>query len=51
MHCPWFHCFFRYEIEHLLRRAGFQVEALFGDFYRGELTDTSSEMIWLASLT
>jgi ubiquinone/menaquinone biosynthesis C-methylase UbiE len=43
-----FHCFFRYELEHLLQRAGFQVEALFGDFYRGELSDTSTEMIWLA---
>jgi SAM-dependent methyltransferase len=43
-----FHCFFRYEVEHLLHRAGFQVEALFGDFHRGELNDASSEMIWLA---
>lgn len=45
-----FHCFFRYEVEHLLHRAGFQVEALYGDFQRGELTDASSEMIWLASI-
>jgi SAM-dependent methyltransferase len=43
-----FHCFFRYELEHLLLRAGFHVIALFGDFYRGELKDSSSEMIWLA---
>jgi SAM-dependent methyltransferase len=43
-----FHCFFRFEVEHLLRRAGFQIEALYGDFHRAELTDTSSEMIWLA---
>ena len=46
-----FHCFFRNEMEHLLQRAGLQVEALFGDFYRGELTDNSSEMIWLARPT
>jgi SAM-dependent methyltransferase len=43
-----FHCFFRFEVEHLLHRAGFQVEALYGDFQHGDLTDTSSEMIWLA---
>lgn len=42
-----FHCFFRYEVEHLLHRAGFQVEALYGDFHRGELTNASTEMIWL----
>jgi hypothetical protein len=44
-----YHCFFRYEMEHLLHRAGFQVVALFGGFYRGELIDTSSKMIWLSS--
>jgi SAM-dependent methyltransferase len=43
-----FHCFFRFEMEHLLHRAGFQIEALYGDFMRVELTDTTSEMIWLA---
>ena len=42
------HCVFRFEMEHLLARAGFQVEAVYGDFYRGELQDDSSEMIWLA---
>jgi hypothetical protein len=42
-----FHCFFRFEMEHLLHRAGFRVEAIYGDFMRGNLTDTSSEMIWL----
>jgi SAM-dependent methyltransferase len=42
-----FHCFFRFEMEHLLHRAGFQIEALYGDFRRGDLTDNSSEMIWL----
>ena len=42
------HCVFRFEMEHLLARAGFEVEALYGDFSRQELQDTSSEMIWIA---
>ncbi len=42
------HCVFRFEMEHLLARAGFEVTALYGDFGRGELTDESSEMIWVA---
>lgn len=42
------HCVFRFEMEHLLARAGFQVEAVYGDFFRGELQDDSSEMIWVA---
>jgi len=42
------HCFFRFEVEHLLARTGFAVEALYGDFLRGELSDDSSEMVWLA---
>lgn len=41
-----FHCFFRFEVEHLFYRAGFQVEAVYGDFFRHELSDTASEMIW-----
>ena len=42
------HCIFRFEMEHLLARSGFRVEALYGDFFRGSLTEGSSEMIWLA---
>ena len=42
------HSMFRYEMEHLLTRVGFAVEAVYGDFYRGELRDESSEMIWVA---
>jgi SAM-dependent methyltransferase len=42
------HCVFRFEMEHLLARAGFAVDALYGDFFRGPLLDTSSEMVWLA---
>jgi len=42
------HCVFRFEIEHLLARVGFAVEAVYGDFFRQELQDESSEMIWVA---
>lgn len=42
-----FHCIFRYEMEHLLARAGFKIEAVYGDFYRQELQDDSSEMVWV----
>lgn len=42
------HCVFRFEMEHLLARTGFEIEALYGDFYKNELNDESSEMIWVA---
>lgn len=42
------HCLFRFEMEHLLARVGYSVEAVYGDFYRNPLADNSSEMIWLA---
>jgi SAM-dependent methyltransferase len=42
------HCVFRYEMEHLLARVGFAVDAVYGEFYRGPLMDTSSEMVWVA---
>lgn len=42
------HCVFRFEMEHLLARAGFEVEALYGDFYRHPLADNSTGMIWVA---
>ena len=41
------HCVFRFEMEHLVARTGFEVLALYGDFYKGELTDRSTEMIWM----
>lgn len=44
------HCVFRFEMEHLLRRAGFEVEALYGDFKRQPLQDDSPEMVWVAGL-
>jgi len=43
------HCFFPVEVEHLLARTGFAVQALYGDFFRGELRDDSSEMVWVAT--
>ncbi len=43
-----FHCIFRFEMEHLLVRAGFQVEAVYGDFFRRALEDKSPSMIWVA---
>ncbi len=42
------HCLFRFEMAHLLARVGLEVEALYGDFQRGPLTDESREMVWLA---
>jgi ubiquinone/menaquinone biosynthesis C-methylase UbiE len=43
------HCIFRFEMEHLLVRAGFKVSALYGSFLREPLTDSSEEMIWVAT--
>lgn len=40
--------FFRYEVEHLLARAGFRVSELYGDFTRTPLRDDSPEMIFVA---
>lgn len=42
------HCLFRFEMEHLLGRAGYSVEALYGGFDRQPLGEESSEMVWLA---
>lgn len=42
------HCVFRFEMEHLLARAGFEVRALYGDFFENELTASSTDMIWVA---
>ncbi len=41
------HCVFRFEMEHLARRVGFEVEALYGDFYQAPLADSSTDMIWV----
>jgi SAM-dependent methyltransferase len=39
---------FRYEMQHLLERSGFEIEALCGDFVGGAFEDTSPEMVWVA---
>jgi SAM-dependent methyltransferase len=44
------HCVFRFEMEHLLAREGFEIEAVYGDFFRHELQDESPSMIWVAKL-
>jgi ubiquinone/menaquinone biosynthesis C-methylase UbiE len=40
--------FFRYEVEHLLARAGFRLRAVYGNFDRSPLADDSPEMIFTA---
>jgi SAM-dependent methyltransferase len=40
--------FFRYEVEHLLARCGFQVTAEYGNFDRTPILDDSPEMIFVA---
>lgn len=42
------HCVFRYEMEHLLARVGLAVDAVYGDFNRAPLMDTSTDMLWVA---
>ena len=39
---------FRYEMKHLSARAGFEVEALYGDYPRVGFDDASPEMVWVA---
>lgn len=38
---------FRFEMEHLFARAGFEIEALYGDHFRSPFESTSPEMVWL----
>lgn len=40
--------FFRYEVEHLLARCGFEVQQLFGNYDRSALTNESPEMVFVA---
>ena len=44
-----FHCVFRFEMEHLLGRAGYEMRSVCGDFCQGRLRGESSEMIWVAT--
>ena len=39
---------YRWEVYHLLRSSGFEVEALYGDFDYTEFDEGSTEMIWVA---
>jgi len=39
---------FRYEMEHLLARTGFEIEDVFGDCYGSPFGDTSPEMVFVA---
>jgi SAM-dependent methyltransferase len=41
--------FFRYEVEHLLARCGFRMEAVYGNFDSSPLGDGSPEMIFVAA--
>jgi len=43
-----FRYFFRYEVEHLLARCGFETEDVFGTFEKTPLADNSPEMIFVA---
>ncbi len=42
------HVIFPFEVEHLLKRSGYDIEATYGDFDRSPFTDKSPQMIWLA---
>ena len=42
------HVVFPFEMKHLLARVGFEVEALYGDFFQHDLQNTSPDMIWVA---
>ena len=39
---------YRWEVYHLLRSSGFDIEALYGDFDYSEFDEDSEEMIWVA---
>lgn len=39
---------YRFEMEHLFSRSGFEVEALYGDFEGNSFGITSTELVWIA---
>lgn len=45
-----FRYFFRYEVEHMLARAGLRTAAVYGDFARSPFADESAEMITIAEV-
>jgi len=42
--------FFRFEVEHLLPLAGFEIKNLYGDFKKGKFRSNSPEMVWIAKV-
>jgi len=44
------HVPFPFEVQHLLVRAGFEAEAVYGDFFRHGFQDDSPSMIWMARI-
>ena len=42
------HCVFRFEMQHLLARASFSLEDVYGDFFHHPLDDHSENMVWVA---
>lgn len=38
-------------VEELLYRAGYTIEAVYGDFFKGKLADCSEQMIWVGRNT
>jgi SAM-dependent methyltransferase len=41
------HYAFRFEMVHLFLRAGFAIEAVYGDFFKNPLADRSEQMVWV----
>ena len=39
---------YRWEVHHMLRLCGFEIESLYGDFDLSDFDETSTEMIWVA---
>jgi len=42
------HVVFRFEMEHLLCRAGLHILQLYGDFYEHPYAEDSTNMVWVA---
>lgn len=42
---------FRFEMEHLLELSGFTLEAVYGDFDGGDVTEESDDLVWVARKT
>src|SRR3990170_7269291 len=40
--------FYRYEVEHLLARCGYEIEAMYGDLRKHDYRATSPDIIWVA---